>query len=918
MSLNSTLEPEQDINNNHWSNKFGVKDNPLIKAKLNKKLKALIEHDKWGYKDKTKQTIEALINTKLCEYQYQLLKAYFKSPVENLHLDCDMLTITFKCQQSDIDKLLGVGNCKGIEKFSINSLNEVITIQAISIDNINSGGKGAHRPYYVKAFRFNIFKDKRKYLRFYIADGTGIGKTKKDGYEPLLGIRIDFIPNRFSDIELRMLFGHFQSVLNHSRYKQFYSQARITRVDVAFNMPGLFSPFMMVTTKKNITNCSDFPSDNMTLTETSYLGKKGKSTHCIIYDKILKEMKTDVKNGLNIDILMSLYENIAVTTRMEERFSPYKSYSKEQKNNKQLLLKNLSTANIQLNMLKVLDPRVLQHLEPKLLRKLTRNRTHSLIKDLMPKIRVQAKDKIKIKHLSLDKDWHDQAKIKLLDHYQKIIQNPVKVTREEIKKFIEQNNKSIAASKSMEVAQAQKKIKFDGKLNDAQSKAVKATERHVLVIAGAGTGKTKTIVERVKHLRDVQNISYLKIQVLAYTNEAAKELSHRINLKDMLNGSIHASTFSAWCKKILETFFSNEFGNYKILDEEIAKTEMRLLCKKHIKVEGLSEQAMSALSYSKNRLWSLRRVIEYVYPELSEELDGLRQTKRDYKKFKMANEFFDFDDLIYLLYKRLKSNETVAKNIAKQHKYLVIDEMQDSNPLQWELIKLLTNQGAHLFCVGDPAQSIYGFRGASYTELEKFDSYSKNCKTYFLKDSYRATKSITLLSNIVRHHINPAYKSINALREHGSLPLLGEFSSLNDLGVWLRRDLIVRISKLKNEKIRVLVIKNSVINNLDKILRESEKLIPFLDRKQIVIQTMHKSKGTECDTCYVIDPRFTSNWKNIKEEHIRLLYVALTRAENHLVICKAMNGNVEYKESDDIYLLDLIAKQHELYKFIDR
>jgi DNA helicase-2/ATP-dependent DNA helicase PcrA len=905
-----------------WSNKFKVSKNKLVNEELNKKLRSVINTNDWSYGINTNKFLSVLKNEELAEYQYQLLKKYFKSPEKHLKLDCDRLVITFKCTQNDLDLFIN-----DIKKFSINSLSDAINIRGVPVGNINSGRFNNKRPYYSKAYKFKIGNDKRKFMQFYIAEERPFSfkeKDKKTGKETgktinavtPLGIRFDFIPNRFSSFELSMLFTHFRSILKHNRYLQFVNNARVTRVDVAFNMAGVFSPFTLATTRrKHVTASSDFPIDSDEVSETVYVGKKGKSTHVIVYDKLLKEFKTDLKDGYPLADVMKRFNESSVVTRIEERFYPYRSKFKIDGKEQPFLLKDLALAPIRLDFLRVIDPRTLVNADDTVLKQLLTNRTHTTIKKLLPVIRKSLPKGKRIKRLRLDEEWLNEGKQELLSSYLTLIQFPEKVTDSNVTEYIEKNNLHIKAEKKQTVVDECDVI-ISGKLNAQQKAAVHAKEKHVLVVAGAGTGKTRTIVDRVRYMLDSLSIDNRSVQVLAYTNITCEELGNRINKPNMLNGKVSVSTFSSWSGRILKTFLEAEYGENNVMHEDAQVVEKMKCCCKHLTDKSLHKTAINALSFSKNRLLSLEKTCREHFPELLNELSALRAVRKQYKKFKQKEKLFDFDDLIYLAYKHLKADDDLARKVAKKFKHLVIDEMQDSNPLQWKLLLLLTDQGTHLFCVGDPAQSIYGFRGASYEKLETFDKYSSNSKTYYLKDNYRATKSIVELGNYVRHQVNPKYVAINALKGDGDMPLLYEFSKLDSVSLWLRRDLLQRLNHEPQQRVRILVIKNSVVDKLDKVLRENDKIAQLIDKNRIIIQTMHKAKGTESDICYVIDPRFTNNWKNPKAEVLRLLYVALTRAKSQLIICNSMSGKVDYSDSlDDIYLLNLIATQDELYTF---
>jgi ATP-dependent exoDNAse (exonuclease V) beta subunit len=193
---------------------------------------------------------------------------------------------------------------------------------------------------------------------------------------------------------------------------------------------------------------------------------------------------------------------------------------------------------------------------------------------------------------------------------------------------------------------------------------------------------------------------------------------------------------------------------------------------------------------------------------------------------------------------------------------------------------------------------------------------SDDAEVYPLTGNFRTTESILKLTNFVRKEIG--YEALDCCTTSGNLPQLVEPSSLEEMLVWIRRDLLKRRTADTKESIQILLRTKSAVKQALLIIESNEELSLDIKAKRIQIRTMHASKGTESDVCYVIDPRLSGYWLENKADVMRLLYVALTRAKKQLVICKSMNGRNDYLDSpDDIYLLDLIAKQEDLYQFID-
>ncbi|ABV38845.1 UvrD/REP helicase [Shewanella sediminis HAW-EB3] len=888
-----------------WSNKFEVGLLPLIDVEKNAELRSLLDLDNQAYGKNSKRFIKAISNEPYAKYQSELLRAYLKQPEDNLELDCDRLVLTIKCQSSDIENIKA-----NMLKFSFKALDELLTIKKISVGAVNrtsnkegrKSRKGLNRPEYNSAYRATVNADSRRFFQLYIADG--VKHPKK-----LMGLRIDFIPNRFSDFELRAIFGHLKSVLTNRRYDQLINGAKVTRVDVGFNMPGVMSSFIYpYLTKKRARDSSCMPNASSTdLVETTYIGNRFSSSHFIVYEKLLKEMKADLNIGFSIDQLKQRIEGLAVTTRVERRQYPYRSSRKGQ-----MLLK-LPQIKLPLTDLAFIDPLVLAHSEEKVLRKLLRNKTIKSIKSGKKGIGRSLKGTvIKKRAFKLKEEWFIQANVKLLKHYQNIIINADKPNSTAVKLYCAEGrhlNKfelepSVTMLEDSAVAQAE------------QMKAVEAEARVLAVIAGAGSGKTRTIVERVKYLLG-EGRHPSRIKVLAYTNDAASEISRRIGSDEEL----YVGTFSAWCKSLLELFNPSRFEGAKVVTG-VRQKEMfeQVIISSGLKEKLTSNQLSALISANANRLMSFEKLLEE--PELDSDctLGELEKCYELYCKEKRKQRLIDFDDMLKLVHEKLEIDPCFLKNVVDDSKYLILDEMQDSNASQWAIMQVLVANGCHLFCVGDPAQSIYGFRGAEPTHLDTFCQMIPNGVKVFLSHSYRLTPAILNLTNLVRQQIHSDYPALQPIRNGGSIPLIKELSCLDGVKEWLVKDIQQKLdSGCGVMDIKVLVRTNTVGDILRSYLAKQLKLKPTikLGRKQLesLVMTMHKSKGTECKISYVIDPRFWNSKQDERLDHLRLMYVALTRASHELIICKSLEGKVIYSDATkEAYLLDILSERHDLFE----
>jgi hypothetical protein len=229
-------KPFDDLEHNSWSNKFEVTQNDRIDLILNDGLRSLINTKTLQYGTKVKYFSRKLKSKKYCTYQSKLLSNYLTRPEENLTLDCDRLTITIDCTAKDIKVF---EDKEKVRKTSVKATGQILTISRCGVGKVNGGKKGPERPFYTSAYRFNLYDDPRRFLMLHVANGQH-HKHKKTA------LRIDFIPNRFNDTEIQILFGHLRYLLTYRRYEQLMKKAKVTRVDIGFNLPGVMSSFVYI------------------------------------------------------------------------------------------------------------------------------------------------------------------------------------------------------------------------------------------------------------------------------------------------------------------------------------------------------------------------------------------------------------------------------------------------------------------------------------------------------------------------------------------------------------------------------------------------------------------------------------------------------------------------------------------------
>lgn len=288
-------------------------------------------------------------------------------------------------------------------------------------------------------------------------------------------------------------------------------------------------------------------------------------------------------------------------------------------------------------------------------------------------------------------------------------------------------------------------------LNKEQQQAVQHTEGPLLILAGAGSGKTKVLTVRIAHLL-AQGVNPYEILAITFTNKAAKEMKSRVEglVGDVAN-RIWLSTFHSFCAKFLRFELDNFLGynsNFTIYDT----SDSQAVIKAALKALNLDDKyypvgaMIGAISEAKNKLLfasDFRKQARDFYQQ--KVADVYEYYERELRK----NNALDFDDLLLVAVKLLQSNEAVLDKYSKRFRYVMIDEYQDTNHAQYLLAKLLASHWKNIAVVGDADQSIYAWRGADIQNILDFEKDYPNCTSIKLEQNYRSTKIILDAANAV-------------------------------------------------------------------------------------------------------------------------------------------------------------------------
>ena len=336
-------------------------------------------------------------------------------------------------------------------------------------------------------------------------------------------------------------------------------------------------------------------------------------------------------------------------------------------------------------------------------------------------------------------------------------------------------------------------------LNDRQKQAVMQTEGPVLILAGAGSGKTRVLTHRVAYLIDKEGVNPYQIMAITFTNKAAGEMRERVDqIVGFGSEQIWVSTFHSTCVRILRRYIDRlgYDNNFTIYDTDDQKGVMKEICKKlQIDTKTLKERTiLSAISSAKDEL------IDPVQYEMQNGFDynGDRIAKayKEYQAVLHKNNALDFDDLIMKTVELFKADAQVLHNYQERFRYIMVDEYQDTNTAQFELIRLLADRYRNLCVVGDDDQSIYKFRGANIRNILDFEKVYPEACVIKLEQNYRSTQIVLDAANaVIKNNRGRKDKALWTDKTEGNRIHLRQFDTAYEEAEYIAGD----VAKKKHE-----------------------------------------------------------------------------------------------------------------------
>lgn len=349
----------------------------------------------------------------------------------------------------------------------------------------------------------------------------------------------------------------------------------------------------------------------------------------------------------------------------------------------------------------------------------------------------------------------------------------------------------------------QASIDYKKHLNPEQYTVVTEAEGPVLVLAGAGTGKTRTLVYRVAYLLE-KGVKPQNLLLVTFTNKAAREMTSRVeHLLGAKPRGFASGTFHHVGNICLRKFadhlgFTKDFG---ILDEEDSRSLIKS-CMDSLNIKTSQRRfpkaavVQSIISFATNSKRPLEEVVAQRYPYFLEASSDIEKIAKLYKNRKFSSNNMDYDDLLTKWIELLKGNRDASRKYQEQFRYILVDEYQDTNRLQHEIINILAEFHRNILVVGDDAQSIYSFRAADIQNILEFPKLYPDARIFKLQTNYRSTPQILNLANLsIANNKDQYQKQLKSVVEDGEKPALVQLKSIESQSAFIAQ----RILEMRDE-----------------------------------------------------------------------------------------------------------------------
>jgi len=409
-------------------------------------------------------------------------------------------------------------------------------------------------------------------------------------------------------------------------------------------------------------------------------------------------------------------------------------------------------------------------------------------------------------------------------------------------------------------------IDYEKELNEAQLKAVMTTDGPLLIVAGAGTGKTRTLVYRVARLVEI-GAKPESVLLLTFTRRAATSmLARAASLADARCQRVSGGTFHSLGHSVLRKFseLAGVHRNFTVLDQgdtedliDLVRRQIRLGKERRFPRKRTINAIFSMMV---NKACSLKDVLDKSYPQFMNEKQGLADLFGAFEQFKRSRQMLTYDDLLVRLREALETSEKLRQQLSDQYRYIMVDEYQDTNKLQAQIVRLLTSNHENVAVVGDEAQSIYSFRGASHRNMLEFPELFPAAQIIKLEENFRSTQPILEVANSIIAEAKEGYsKRLFSRLDGGQPPVVVGTTDENEQSRFVAQ----RIDELREEGVPlsdIAVLFRSSSHSYDLEIELGKHGIPFRKFGGIKFAESAHIKDALAFLKVVVKPADTLSW----------------------------------------------------------
>ena len=456
------------------------------------------------------------------------------------------------------------------------------------------------------------------------------------------------------------------------------------------------------------------------------------------------------------------------------------------------------------------------------------------------------------------------------DRYQTVTElaKELKIVKRDLElgKALPAPGKSRLILKRVTLAARAREIDYEKELNETQLKAVMTTEGPLLIVAGAGTGKTRTLVYRVARLVET-GAPPESVLLLTFTRRAATSmLARAASLADARCQRVSGGTFHSLGHSVLRKF-AEQAGvqrNFTVLDQsdtedliDLLRRQMRLTKDRRFPRKRTIGAVFSMMV---NKVSSMKQVLNQSYPQFIDEHSALEALFKSFEQFKRSRHMLTYDDLLVRLREALEGSSELRERLSDQYRYIMVDEYQDTNKLQAQIVRLMTSRHDNVAVVGDEFQSIYSFRGASHRNMLEFPKLFPAAQIIKLEENFRSTQPILDVANAIIADVKEGYKKRLFSRvEGGQPPVVVSARDENEQSRFVAQ----RIDELREEGVplsEIAVLFRSSSHSFDLEIELGKHGIPFRKFGGIKFAESAHIKDALAFLRVVVKPSDTLSW----------------------------------------------------------